>query len=127
MQCRVLRFFDSNLPSSLVDEVTVENFQSEVLEAKLPVVIDFYAPWCAPCRQLAPLLDEMAEEYQGCIRFVKVNSDEQMELSNQYEITSLPTLVLMEHGSVVGQISGLPTAEQLRNEFAQWTEKSAAH
>ena len=96
--------------------ITKENFQ-EVLSSELPVVIDFWAEWCGPCRMIAPVLDELAKELAGKLKVAKVNVDENQEVAAKYHIRSIPTLLVFKNGEVVNQLVGaLPKdkiAEQL--------------
>ena len=86
--------------------VTNENFQKEILQAKKPVLVDFWAPWCGPCRMLAPILEEIAAETDGAV-IAKVNVDEQPELAQQFGIMSIPTLVFFKEGRVTDTLVGL--------------------
>jgi thioredoxin 1 len=90
------------MSSLIINDLT---FSKEVLESPLPVLVDFWAPWCAPCRMVAPVLDEIATEYQGRIKIVKVNTDE-TQVAMQYGIRSIPTMLLFKDGQVVDQIIG---------------------
>lgn len=105
---------------SAVSHVNRQQFQQEVLESDLPVVVDFYASWCPPCRALSPILDRLAREFSGQIKFVKVNSDEEPDLAGSYDVTGLPTLVLIEDGKVRGKIAGLPQEAAFRAELRKW-------
>jgi thioredoxin 1 len=78
--------------------VTTSTFESEVLESEQPVIVDFWAEWCAPCHMVSPLLDEIAAEHEGELRLVKVNIDEEVELAQRYGIQSIPTIVLFRDG-----------------------------
>jgi thioredoxin 1 len=88
-----------------INEVTDSNFQAEVLEADKPVLVDFWAPWCGPCRIVAPHLEELAVERED-LRIVKLNVDENPQVSAQYGVMSIPTLLLFKHGQVAHQIIG---------------------
>ncbi len=89
-----------------VFEVTTENFEKEVLGSDLPVLVDFWASWCAPCAMLAPTVDEIAAELEGKIRVGKVNVDEQVHLASQFRIVSIPTLMLFEGGEIKDKLIG---------------------
>jgi thioredoxin 2 len=94
---------------------TDATFRQVVLDAHLPVLVDFWAPWCMPCRQLAPALELMAQEFAGRLTVVKVNTDENRQLGQTYRIQSIPTLMLFENGQMTKQfVGGLPVG-QLRN------------
>lgn len=85
---------------------TDANFQKEVLESPLPVLVDFWAPWCGPCRIVAPIVEELANEYSGRIRVAKLNTDENMETAVQYGIMSIPTLGIFQSGEMVDALIG---------------------
>ncbi|MEM4389966.1 MAG: thioredoxin [Candidatus Micrarchaeia archaeon] len=90
----------------MVVEVTGRNFEKEVLQAKTPVLVDFWAAWCGPCRMLAPTIEELAKEYEGSIKFAKVNVDEESELAARYAVMSIPTLILFKDGKPVDSSVG---------------------
>ena len=91
--------------------LTQSNFKAEVLESEVPVLVDFWADWCMPCKMLAPILEQVAEENDGKIKIGKVNADEQGELAAEHNIVSLPTLLLFKDGEVVNQqIGAVPKA-----------------
>ncbi len=88
-------------------ELTVENFEKEVINSELPVMVDFWAAWCGPCRMLAPTVEEIANEYAGKIKVGKVNVDEQMDLAIKYNTVSIPTVIFFKDGKVVNTLIGL--------------------
>ena len=94
-------------------KITKENFEEAVLQSQLPVLVDFWATWCGPCRMLAPILEELAEEYAGTAVIGKVNVDEEPELANRFGITSIPTLLLFKNGQVSATSVGFRPKEQL--------------
>nr|4ULX_A Chain A, LPBCA-L89K THIOREDOXIN [synthetic construct] len=97
-----------------VIEVTDENFEQEVLKSDKPVLVDFWAPWCGPCRMIAPIIEELAKEYEGKVKVVKVNVDENPNTAAQYGIRSIPTLLLFKNGQVVDRKVGAQPKEALK-------------
>src|SRR5438445_12551560 len=87
-------------------DVTDEQWDQEVLKSDLPVLVDFWAPWCGPCRMVAPIVEELADEYEGRVKFVKLNTDENPQVAGKYGIRSIPTLLVFKGGEPVGQIVG---------------------
>ncbi len=85
---------------------TDEGFQKEVLESKRPVLVDFWAPWCMPCKMVAPILHEIQEECQGSLKVVKINTDENQEVASNYGIMGIPTLILFNNGQEVDRVVG---------------------
>ena len=83
-----------------IAHITTQNFKEEVLQSELPVLVDFWAPWCGPCRMVSPIVDEVAGELEGKVKVGKVNVDEQPELAAQYGVMSIPTLLVLENGQV---------------------------
>jgi len=88
-----------------ISEVTDTNFQAEVLEADTPVLVDFWAPWCGPCRMVAPVLEEIAGERED-LKIVKLNVDDNQQTAATYEVLSIPTLILFKQGSVAAKVIG---------------------
>ena len=98
----------------MVVNVTDENFEQEVLKSDLPVVVDFWATWCAPCRAIEPVIKKLAEEYNGKVKFCKLNVDENRKVTVQYGIRSIPTLLFFKNGKVVDSIIGAVPASEIK-------------
>ena len=98
-------------------EVSAEEFDGEVLDANVPVVVDFWAPWCGPCRVVAPEVEKLAERADGAVKFVKVNIDENREVAMKYNVMSIPTIAKFERGSLVAQAVGAKGADALSKEL----------
>ena len=93
--------------------VTAQNFEQEVLKSDVPVLLDFWATWCPPCRALSPIVAEIASEYAGRIKVGKVNIDEEPTLGAQFRISSIPTLMVFKDGKITGQSVGLVNKERV--------------
>ncbi len=98
--------------------ITKENFEAEVMNSDRPVLIDFWAPWCGPCRMLSPTISEIAEEYGDKVKVCKVNVDEQGELASTFGVMSIPTLVVIKEGKVVNSVTGVRPKDQIVNMFS---------
>ncbi len=99
--------------SKNIIEATDANFGAQVLEEKGPILVDFWAPWCGPCRSLAPALEEMAVEYAGQLKVVKVNVDENKESASKYGVMSIPTMIIFKDGKDVATMVGSQTKKEL--------------
>jgi thioredoxin 1 len=95
-------------------EVTDATFEQEVLKAPRPVLVDFWAPWCGPCHMVSPLVEELAEEYDGKVNFFKLNTDDNLVTATRYGIRAIPTLLVFKGGEPVGQIIGFRPKSDLR-------------
>jgi thioredoxin 1 len=96
-------------------EGTDNNFDQEVLKSDIPVLVDFWAPWCGPCRMVSPLVDELAEELTGKLKVVKVNTDENQEVAVKYGIRSIPTLGIFKDGNIVDGVIGAVPKQTIKN------------
>ena len=95
-------------------EVSDTTFDQEVLKSSKPVLVDFWAPWCGPCRMVAPVVEELAQEYDGKVEFVKLNTDDNPNTAVKYGIRSIPTLLVFKGGQPVGQINGFRPKSDLK-------------
>lgn len=96
-----------------VFEFSDDNFQAEVLEADQPVLVDFWAPWCGPCKMLTPTIEELAGDYAGRVKIGKMNTDDHGQTATNYGISAIPTLLLFNKGEIVDKFVGLATKDQL--------------
>jgi len=104
---------------NMAKEITDANFETEVLNSEIPVMVDFWAPWCGPCRALAPVIDQVAEEYTGKVKVVKLNTDENPESAVKFRITSIPNLIIFKQGKPVDQLIGAVSKEKIADAFAK--------
>ena len=96
-----------------VTEISDQSFETEVLQSPVPVLIDFWAPWCAPCRAIAPVVEELAKEYEGKIKVVKLNVDDNPQTPQRYGVRGIPNLILFQGGNVREQIVGAVPKKRL--------------
>jgi thioredoxin 1 len=100
-----------------ITEVTDSNFQAEVIESEVPVLVDFWAPWCGPCRMVAPVLEEIAQEKGDALRIVKLNTDENQQTAIAYQVLSIPTLILFKNGEIAKKVVGAYPKRKLEAEL----------
>jgi thioredoxin 1 len=100
--------------------VTDSSFTEQVLESEIPVLVDFWAPWCGPCRMVAPVVEEIAEQYEGQVKVVKLNTDENPQVASQYGIRSIPTLMIFKGGQRVDMVVGAVPKTTLANTLEKY-------
>lgn len=99
----------------MAKKFTSDNFEAEVLKADKPVFVDFYADWCSPCKMMAPVVDQLAEQYEGKVVVGKLNTDENMEITNKYNIMTIPTFILFIGGEAVENLNGVQNRKVLQD------------
>lgn len=95
-------------------QVTDASFEQDVLQSPEPVLVDFWAPWCGPCRMLSPLIEELSKEYNGKVRVAKINTDEHPNAASRYKISAIPTLLFFKQGKVVEQMVGVHSKAEIK-------------
>ena len=108
--------------SHAIVEVSDATFQHEVETSDTPVVVDFWAPWCGPCRVMDPILDELAEQHQGKVKFTKMNVDDNPDTAARFEILSIPTVMVFESGDVQKKLIGAVPRRRLEDELSTWLQ-----
>ena len=98
----------------MANVVTDDTFESSVLKSPLPVLVDFWAPWCAPCRAIAPVIDELSSEYEGQVSIVKMDVEENPKIPGKFGIRAIPTLILFQKGQIVEQVTGAVSKSNLK-------------
>ena len=105
---------------SAAAQVADSTFKQEVIDSEVPVLVDFWAPWCGPCRMVAPVVDEIAQQYEGQVKVVKVNTDENPQVASQYGIRSIPTLMIFKGGARVDMVVGAVPKTTLANTLEKY-------
>ena len=106
--------------TSSIHPVTDETFEPEVLKSETPVLVDYWAEWCGPCKSIAPILDEVAKEYEGRLKIAKLNVDENQQTAAAFDVLSIPTLILFKNGQVAAmKVGALP-----KNKLQEWVEQA---
>lgn len=100
-------------------EINDQTFEQEVLKSDLPVVVDFWAPWCGPCRMVGPIVEKLSEEYEGKVKFCKLNVDENRDMATKYQVMSIPLLLFFKGGEVVDQNLGAASESTLRSKVGE--------
>ena len=105
------------MASANIKELTDANFEAEVLKSEVPTLVDFWAVWCGPCKQIAPMVDALAEDYKGRVKVAKLDVDHNQVMAQQYGVRSIPTLLIFKGGKVVGQMVGAMPRSKLETEL----------
>ncbi len=103
--------------SDAIINITLDTWDKEVIQSPNPVMVDFWATWCSPCKVIAPVVEELAREYEGKVKFVKVNTDENTDLASRYQIRGIPTLMFFKEGKMIDQLVGAIPKAQLKTKL----------
>ncbi len=101
-------------------EITDQNFETIVMNSETPVLVDFWAPWCGPCKMLTPIIEDIAEEYEGKVVFGKLNVDDNPQVASKYGIVSIPTILFVKDGKVIGQHVGLLAKDPMKKKIDEF-------
>lgn len=112
-------FFSAERKEKMEHRFTTENFEEEVLKSEIPVLVDFYADWCGPCKMMAPLVEKVAEEYQGTLKVGKLDTDEHMQIAQQYRISSIPTFMIFQDGKMTASWMGASSESEFKSHIEQ--------
>lgn len=104
--------------SDKITELNADSFDSEVKEARVPVVVDFWAPWCGPCKAIAPIMEELADELGDSVKICKVNVDDNSEIATRYEVRAIPTILVFKNGEIAETLVGLTSKDDLKAKIA---------